>query len=723
MEFSKIISIIINNKLVRSYNIGNKHLNKRFIIGSSEKFSQIVIKKDIVSRKHFELFVTHQGIIITDLNSTNGTYINGQRMQPGVKKRITDNDIISLDKNNNIYIKVSQQANKSSANEREKVQKTIQKSKKIWIGRGDDCEIRFKTQLVSRHHAYLIKKEDDTYIIVDNNSTNGTYINGHLLTGEKKITKYDKIKIGGFVFSLHDYLTDNSLSTVINASKQTINLAQLLLTKNEIIIGRSKKCDYVIKDNSVSRLHARIIKNNKRYYIEDLKSINGTYVNNKLIHKITQISENDSIRISFKVFKLNGNTTDISEYSAIRATELTKVFPTKNGEYVAVKPISFNIPSKSFIALMGPSGCGKTTLMNMINGFNPATTGKVYIHGLELMENINLLKQKIGYVPQDDIVHKNLRVNDALFYAAKLRMNKDTTDEEIRHRINVVCQNLRITNEQRQEYIKKLSGGQRKRISIAVELLNKPSILFLDEPTSPLDPETIDSFLTSLKELAQKENTTIVMVTHKPEDLKYVDRVIFLGNQGYPAYYGSEQKLFSYFKVDNIVKIYARLSNNKEAVKWYEVYKNKNNNIEHEYNLSDQGLDNNKKQKVSIFKQFYWLTRRYANLKWNDKNNIVLLLLQPILVPLALVFIYEKLELGILFLMSITSIWFGVSNAAKEIVEEVPIYIRERMYNLKIFPYVISKLFVLSIIAIIQVVLYVIVLYLKYGSGNGVGCF
>lgn len=197
---------------------------------------------------------------------------------------------------------------------------------------------------------------------------------------------------------------------------------------------------------------------------------------------------------------------------------------------------------------MGPSGCGKSTLLKALNGDSPASSGEVFIFGLELVKNYELLKQKIGYVPQDDIVHSELTVNETLYYAAKLRLSDGALETLIQERITEILVSLNLNDTAiRSTKIKNLSGGQRKRISIAVELLNRPSILFLDEPTSSLDPETIEEFLKCLRYLCQ-QGTTVIMVTHKPEDLHFVDEIIFLGAKGHHAFAGSKNEFLSYFQ-------------------------------------------------------------------------------------------------------------------------------------------------------------------------------
>ena len=212
----------------------------------------------------------------------------------------------------------------------------------------------------------------------------------------------------------------------------------------------------------------------------------------------------------------------ISDELAITAIGIEKTY--SNG-VKGLKKMDLSIPSKSLLAIMGPSGCGKSTLLKALNGDTPPTKGKVFLFNLELSTNWQYLKTQIGYVPQDDIVHRQLTVEQCLYYTAKLRLD-NISDRYIDKKIDQVLADLNIL-EKKKNLISNLSGGQRKRVSIAVELMTDPLIMFLDEPTSPLDPQTIEDFLEILKKLSDR-GTTVIMVTHKPEDLDYMDEVIFM---------------------------------------------------------------------------------------------------------------------------------------------------------------------------------------------------
>ena len=702
----------------------NKGAEAKVHIGKDAQNTDVIIDQRFMSRRHLELIKDkNDRLYVVDLNSKNGVFVNGKKIVPGKKTEIRIGDILSFMRSSTVQLLImNPSVSHSKKNRTEEPKETfriidlVKKKSRVSVGRSKKCDITIDSSSVSRIHASLEKDEKGNFYIIDNDSTNGTFVNGQRIKEKKTIYKTDKIKTGKVLFTLLDRM--GYLDKKAFESSNNKKLIELLKKQSSVIIGRSNEADITIKDNIVSRKHARITKKGNRYILEDINSTNGVFVNGKKINGKKEISPSDEVRIGLALFKLNDDldekVLEKNKLTAIRAEGITKTF--ENG-YVGIQPMSFSVPSRSFVAVMGPSGCGKTTLMNMLNGADPASGGKVYIHGLELTRNFEMLKQKIGYVPQDDIVHKELTVNQSLYYAAKLKMNEDTTEEEIQQRINEVCKNLNINDKEiRENKVKNLSGGQRKRVSIAVELLNNPVVLFLDEPTSPLDPETIDGFLKSIKSLTVLEQTTVIMVTHKPTDLPYADKIIFLGKKGYPAYYGNEKDLFGYFgiKSGNIADIYSLLSHTDQSFRWYENWEK----IHKASGAKEDPSKVNHKGRYSPFRQFVWLTRRYANIKLNDKANMAILIIQPIIIPIALIYIFTELQLGVLFLMAISAIWLGVSNAAKEIVEEMPIYKRERLFNLKILPYLFSKIVFLSFIALVQVAIFILILKLRFSSGE-----
>lgn len=591
---------------------------------------------------------------------------------------------------------------------------TVSPNQELKIGKiGNGNDIEYDDSFVSRKHA-IIKLFNGKLTIVDRGSKNGTYINGKEITPQTpfSLQNNDVIKFAEKGSQIKVSQNVEKPPRRNDRKYQLRDIERLLNTQNEVIIGRASSCDIVLNEVMVSRNHTSIRKNGNSYIVKDLDSKNGTYVNGNRI-KEKEIRGHDEIRITATKFKINGEITNIrgSEY-AIEAEMVAKIYPNGRG----LHPLSLKVRRGSFVALMGPSGCGKSTLLKALNGDNPATDGIVKIDQLELnKEHFDYIKSTVGYVPQDDIVHKDLTVQQTLYYAAKLRMPDGMSKREIDNRIDEVLNDLNITPKIRQNKIKALSGGQRKRISIAVELLNNPSILFLDEPTSPLDPETIGSFLESIQELIKKNKTTVIMVTHKPSDLDYVDEVIFLSSGGWHAFTGSQDELLSYFNTKKIIGIYSELKEEKRGQKWYNrLYQNGPVSTFRKKNVDTTAPRMTK----NLLGQYWWLSVRYANIKVNDLSNLGILLAQSLVIAGLVRFTYDSLQLGVLFLMSISAIWFGVNNAAREIVSESAIYKRERMVNLNIFTYLFSKLSILTVIAIVQVLIFVSVIYLGYDGDD-----
>jgi len=588
----------------------------------------------------------------------------------------------------------------------------------IVIGRSVAADISFShISTLSSKHLQLFFDGKKKIFITDLNSSNGTYVNGikleSLKTCEIKLT--DKIILAsaqGIEIRLNlseieeRELSSENFKNDFDESKNFANILEKFNKKNEIILGRNNSCDVILDYSFISREHASIRKKNENtYIITDLGSLNGTFINGKRIKK-AEFTSQDDIFLGRLRLSLRGYIKDLSNEVAISADRISKKFNTGK---IGVQETSFEIPSKSLLAIMGPSGCGKSTLLKALNGDSPVTSGRVYICGLELNKNFDFLKTQIGYVPQDDIVHRELTVAESLRYAAKLRLN-NVSEIEIEEKINSVLKSLNI------EMIKgsivgKISGGQRKRVSIAVELLTDPLILFLDEPTSPLDPETIENFLESLQTLS-KNGTTVIMVTHKPEDLYYMRSVMFMADTGHVVYYNDTKSYLNYFNVENTTTVYSNLVGEK-ANKW--IFKHKQLNST-KLNTDSKPQSLRTSLTTNYLMQYYWLTSRYFNIKLNDKFNSILMVGQAPLIASLVLMIFKNIDQAVPFLLTISALWFGVINAAREIVAEAAIYKRERMFNQAILPYILSKLSVLGSFAALQCFIFTFFMFLGYNG-------
>lgn len=569
------------------------------------------------------------------------------------------------------------------------------------VGNGTDSHIRLNNARISKNHIQIIYDRNGNLLVQDLNSTNGTFLNGIKIIDVQKLKEKDRLQLAG----VNDILIVIEKNSSNDSSVSQNNLQEILAKKDTILIGRDRNCDIVLPEVTVSSKHAEISKiSNEVYLLTDLGSTNGTYINGEKIKGSVNISLSDKIYIGRHLLSLDSNIVDLNEELAISAIGIEKTYP--NGVN-ALKKLDLSIPSKSVVAIMGPSGCGKSTLLKSLNGDNLPTKGKVFLFNQELSANWEYLKTQIGYVPQDDIVHKQLTVQECLYYTAKLRL-ENLSDQEIDDKINSVLKELNILPK-KFNLISSLSGGQRKRISIAMELMTDPLLLFLDEPTSPLDPQTVDDFLDIIKKLSEK-GTTVIMVTHKPEDLVYMDEVIFMAEGGYIVYQGDTRKYKDYFNVGTAVAVFSEISG-KSSKLWVERFRNPRP-------LSKSSEINyvKKKEKVSNLKQFYWLTRRYFTIKVNDKVNSALMLGQAPIIAILICLIFDELNSVVLFMITVSAIWLGTQNAVREIVSEIPIYKRERMFNLHIFPYLYSKITVLTLFSILQSIIFLSIITIYFSS-------
>jgi ABC-type multidrug transport system ATPase subunit/pSer/pThr/pTyr-binding forkhead associated (FHA) protein len=590
----------------------------------------------------------------------------------------------------------------------------------VIVGRSNSAQICLNSNVVSSQHAQLIFDANNNLHVIDMNSSNGTFINDRRIEAgvPYQVRPTDKLYFSGqsgveLVFNPDNYemaknQRSSSAKNTGDNNFSTTNILEKFNAKRLLTVGRNPDCDVFLGHQSISRNHATIEKKGSNEFIlTDLGSLNGTYVNGRRVNGSVKVNQNDNIIIGRFQLSLSGKIKDLTQEVAIRTERIVKQFD--NGK-IGLHECSFEIPAKSLLAVMGPSGCGKSTLLKALNGDSPPSSGQVFISGLELNANYDYLKTQIGYVPQDDIVHRELTVEQSLFYAAKLRLeHSDSTF--IRQKIEQVLKDLNIEHI-RHNLVGKISGGQRKRVSIAVEILTDPLILFLDEPTSPLDPQTIEEFLEILRNLSNK-GTTVIMVTHKPEDLNYMDTVIFMAEGGHKVYQGDTSAYLRHFQVEDTIKVYAQLAM-PQATKWI------NNHKQNHPALGTMQAPKEKQNSrhANFFHQFWWLTLRYFNIKLNDRLNTLVLVGQAPIIAGLICLIFQDITPAVPFLLAVSAVWFGTNNAAREIVGEAPIYKRERMFNQGILAYMLSKVTVLGTFAAIQSLLFTLIITINFSNDD-----
>jgi ABC-type multidrug transport system ATPase subunit len=230
----------------------------------------------------------------------------------------------------------------------------------------------------------------------------------------------------------------------------------------------------------------------------------------------------------------------------------------KQGQLTLVDAVSFTLSAGELVAIVGPSGAGKTTLLEAIAGITPATSGSVRFDGIDVYANLGAFRSVLGYVPQDDIIHADLPLQRTLRYAARLRLPSSTTAAEVDDAVCDAIDAVGLTDHA-DVPVGSLSGGQRKRASIAVELLTDPHVFFLDEPTSGLDPVTSAELITRLRQLADL-SATVVFTTHSVEDLARCDRIVFMTRGGRVGFVGTVDEALEHFGVSSVPELYRRLA-------------------------------------------------------------------------------------------------------------------------------------------------------------------
>lgn len=490
----------------------------------------------------------------------------------------------------------------------------------------------------------------------------------------------------------------------------TIPIQQCTVEKTPFSIGSDKYNDLVIPDNSVDKGHAKIAFKEGQYYLLDEGSTNGTRVagirleayqfraltDGNLIELgsvIVEIKISSPAPAKIPIFQARQRQTLSIERMRLDAINLKKSSSPILGTTL-LNDISVSFFPQEFVVIAGVSGGGKSTLMDALNGQRRAR-GKVFVNGCDLYKNFNAFKNKIGYVPQDDIVHSELTVGEALNYAAHLRLPSASPSKR-QQRIQEVLEQLQLTG-RKNVSIGRLSGGQRKRVSIGVELISNPSIFFLDEATSGLDPGTELQIMHLLRSLADA-GSLVILITHATKNVAIADMVVFLAKGGRLAYVGPPKLAFSYFKVKDFDSIYARVEHQLSPSEWEQGFKS--------YAFYKKFVSERQKTipqnsikpvlvKPDFLQQWGVLCRRNLAILLKNKISLALMLLgAPILGSLNFALWKPDLfntkignagqAITMLFVTVIMAVMSGALATMSEIAKETAIYRRERSAGLGI---------------------------------------
>lgn len=587
------------------------------------------------------------------------------------------------------------------------------------IGRDLDVDISIDHPKVSRHHV-VVQFENGLWRARDLGSSNGTLVDGKSVQSVEiaSVNEPVVLQLGG---SVGPRVTLTAMGGRQRPSTQShgntgrppvLRSGSRIPLTTRFRIGRDVSNDLVVDELQVSRFHAEITsRDGSAFDLVDLGSSNGTFVNGQHVRR-HRLAVGDVVTIGQGRFRyvpgaLEGD--DSEGGFRFSAADVSVVV----GEKRLLSGVSVELKPRSLTAVVGPSGAGKSTLLDVLTGQRTPTKGTVTFAGRDLHANYEELRQRLGFVPQADLLHTNLTVRRALEFGADLRFSRDTTRSERRARVKEVIDDLGLTD-RADLRIDKLSGGQRKRVSVALELLTEPALLFLDEPTSGLDPGLDRQVMNLLRRLAD-DGRTVIVVTHSTANLDVCDDVVVLAPGGHLAHFGSPHTLLRGLGASDWAEAFELLEN-RPASSW-----TTSSATNAHAEAGDDGSALAPKKLQSWWFQLGTLMRRYLAVIAADRAYLLFLALLPVLMAAVGYVVGSEFGVGpgdrdssglniqarsLLLILILGTVFMGAATAVQELVKERAILQRERSTGLSSTAYFVSKIVVLGVISVAQAVLF-----------------
>lgn len=553
---------------------------------------------------------------------------------------------------------------------------------------------------------------------------------------------------------------------------------QLDAERYEYKIGNHKKCDIILHDESPKEWDFRIVRTSSKegqqvLQIEPKGCPYTIFHNSRVLKKPSPLPERSLILVDKFVINLNFSTGVASlepfRFKDFIGRQISYQF--QDGTR-GLDDLTFEIDYGDLVAVMGPSGCGKSTLLNIINGYNKPTVGTVELNSYNLHKLYPSLRDHLGYVPQDDLLFENLTVYENLFYNGKLRYPRKT-DKEIGELVEKVLVDIDLADKRDipagSPTQRTLSGGQRKRLNIGLELLSGADVYFLDEPTSGLSSKDSEKIIELLRRLSLQGKIVFVVI-HQPSSkiYKMFDKTLFLDKGGKMAFYGDSMMALAYFKAHSslfqgdaigneqfdVVTVAAQrpFVENTEPDLLLEVLEEPLRDIDGvplpqrkyspEY-WKERFLDyRNSVKRITVedanrvplppareykfsdkWRQFMNLLSRNFKNKVRDRSNLLITFLEAPLLAVAVALILRLLPSATseynlfqndnlrvyIFLATIIAMFLAMTNSVDEIIKDAAILLRERMLNIRNTAYYASKFITLFIFCVLQNALFLAV--------------
>lgn len=601
-------------------------------------------------------------------------------------------------------------------------QRTFAPGHDIVVGRDLHADVRIPHPGISRSHL-ILRHLDGSWVALDDNSSNGIFVEGQRV---ESVEVRDQLTI--HVGDPDGPLLTFELGTTPLADDDPMQ------SRDSITIGRSVDNDIVVPDVLASLHHAKLVTTEAGVQLQNTGS--GTFVNGVGVTHAS-LGQNDVVTIGNVDFVFtNGALVRRTRPAATTGGLLVRdVSLAIERDTVLLDRISIDARPGTLTAVIGPSGSGKSTLSRVIVGSAQPTSGSVSFDGRDLHDEYASLRSRIGMVPQDDVVHGRLTVTQALNFAAELRMPTDTTDGDRRRVIAQILEELEELEETAHAAtrIDKLSGGQRKRVSVALELLTGPSLLVLDEPTTGLDPALDRAVMAMLRRLADA-GRVIVVVTHSLAFLDECDQVLLLAPGGKAAFYGPPDELGSAMGATDWADIFTIVSADPDDVQRRFMERSgsaaderspeESSSADTEVRLATDGLAQTAEPaRTSVWRQLSTIARRQVRLLMADRGYLAFLAVLPFIVGLLPLTVTGRSGFGhppsggsapfepkhVIALISFAAILMGATLTVRDLVGERAIFRREQAAGLSASAYVLAKIAVFGAVAVIQSAILVLV--------------
>lgn len=691
--------------------------------------NHVVLDGPAVSRRHARFDRAGDDVRVVDLGSANGTTVNGLAIDPRVTTVLRDGDVVVI---GGFTLRVVErragtatvvlapgggplarrgaaagpwlEATTTAGTVRYPIQEDT-----VRIGRSSDNDLVIPEPVVSKRHA-VVRRSGNTYLYEDLGSANGTYL-GHERIRLRQLADGDSFEIGetvALVFRISERDAEPAGGTA----------AVVAPSDHALVIGRDPDCDIVLDHPAISRRHARLgpPAGDGSRLVEDLGSANGTFVGGDQVlpGEPRPAAPGSRVRVGPLELEVQAGGWFRDADAGLALTGWMLRQEVGKGATL-LQDVSLEVRPQEFVAIVGASGAGKTTLLKALAGLKRPSGGRVLVNGVDLYAHREVFRSMVGFVPQDDILHEDLPVRRALTYTAALRLPEDTPADERNLRVEEVIKSLGL-EDRADAAIRKLSGGQRKRVSIGAELLTRPGLFFLDEATSGLDPGTEGQMMRQLRTLAD-DGHTVVLVTHATKNVMMCDKVAFLAKGGHLAFYGPPEDALGHFGVRDFDGIYDRLDGERTPPEWADTYRSSEAFRRYVAPAIEQGSQASRpesapgrRRSASWARQFGVLSHRYLDIVRRDRLGFAILALIAPVIGLIYLAAWPRDVLDfrtgdpsrafvMAFLVSLMPFIIASVSATREIVKETPVYLRERAVSLRVGPYVGSKTAVVTVLS------------------------